>query len=130
MANFNRLDRMVSRACDRQFAVGAIVDCMKASPNGRPHPDPDRGEIHLRGIFDQADEYAQVETGPRDRKGNALQALVSGQRYQFSVDVARYPAAKGIKQGDMLTLDDARRFEVVSRQPDGMARTVLVLSRI
>ncbi|MFC3076364.1 hypothetical protein [Shinella pollutisoli] len=130
MAIFNRLDRMVSRACDRQFAVGAIVGCMTASPNGRPQPDISRGEIHLKGIFDQASEYAQIERGPRDGKGNELQTLVTGQQFQFSVDTNRYPAVKGVRQGDMLTLDDARRFEVVSNQPDGMARTVLILVRI
>lgn len=129
MALFDRLDRMTSRTCDRQFAVGAIVDCMAATPNGRPMPDSTRGEIHLKGIFDQTDEYAAVERGPRNRQGNELQTLVTGQKYQLSVDVSRYPAAKTIKQGDRLTLDDARRFDVVSVQPDGTTRAVLILTR-
>lgn len=128
MAIFDRLDRMTSRQVDRMFSVGATVDTMTRSPNGRPVPDPERGgEIQLRGIFDQHDAYAQIEEGNRDRKGNDLRALVTGYSFEFSVDVSRYPAAKEIRQGDMLTLDDARQFDVVAVRPDGLSRTVLVL---
>lgn len=122
MGIFNRLDRMVSRTVDRMHSVQAVVDGMIQSPNGRPQPDPERSEIIIRGVFDQADEYQQIESRNRDRKGNDFRTLMSGMDYQFSVDAVRYPAAREIKQGDRLTLDDTRRFDILSVQPDGLSR--------
>ncbi len=128
MAIFDRLDRMTSSQVDRMFSVSAVIDGMQSTPNGRPQPDPERREIHVRGIFDQAPAYAEIEQGKRDRTGNDLRALVSGADFQFSVDVKRYPAAASAKQGDALTLDDARKFRISSVRPDGLSRTVFVLT--
>jgi len=68
-----------------------------------------------------------VEAGNRDRQGNSLQSIVGGTTHQFSVDARRYPDAANIKQGDQLTLDDTRPFDVVSVEPDSMGRIVLRL---
>lgn len=127
MGIFSRLDRATSRVADRMHAVSAVVDCMKSSPNGRPEPDPDRGEIVLRGIFDEVSVHQPVEIGKRDGAGNDLRALVNGTELQFSVDCARYPAAKDVRQGDWLTLDDTRRFDILSVKPDGLSRIVFRL---
>ncbi|MGV0909581.1 hypothetical protein [Martelella sp. FOR1707] len=129
MSIFDRLDRVASRTVDRTFAVGATVDPMTHPPNGRPMSDSQREEILLKGVFSEASEYAQIEEGARDRNGNDFRTLVHGQRFEFSVDVVRYPAAKDIRQGDRLTLDDARRFEISTVEPDGMSRVVLKLVR-
>lgn len=128
MAIFDRLDRMTSRVVDRQFSVGATIDAMLSTPNGRNAPDPARGEILLRGVFDQMPAYDAIEIGKRERTGNDLRALSAGNQCQFSYDTMRYPGE--IRQGDRLTLDDARRFQVVSVRPDGMARVVLELVRL
>lgn len=130
MAIFDRLDRAASRSFDRMFAVGATVDCMSRSPNGRSQPDPVRGEIELKGIFDEFDRDHSVENGSRDRAGNDLQSIVGGQQHVFSVDVTRYPAAREIRQGDRLTLDDSRKFEIISKRDDGHSRTALHLVAI
>lgn len=128
MALFDRLDKKTSRTADRLFSVAAIVDTLQRTPNGRPVPDPDRGgEILLKGIFDEVPAFSQIEAGNRDRRGNDMRALVTGTAYEFSVDLRRYPAAKDIQQGDQLTLDDARSFDIVAVRPDGLSRTVLVL---
>lgn len=128
MAIFDRLDRMTSRVVDRQFAVAATVDAMQATPNGRNAQDPSRGEIVLRGVFDRAPAYDAIEIGQRQRTGNDLRTLSAGNQFQFSYDVTRYPGE--IRQGDLLTLDDARKFEIVSVKPDGMSRAVLDLTRV
>lgn len=39
------------------------------------------------------------------------------------------PDATQIRQGDRLALDDARIFQVSSVQPDGLSRSVLILSK-
>lgn len=128
MAIFDRLDRMTSRVVDRQFSVGATVDAMQSTPNGRNTPDPSRGEIVVRGVFDRAPAYDAIEIGKRERTGNDLRTLSAGNQFQFSYDVTRYPGE--IRQGDLLTLDDARNFQVVGVRPDGMARAVLELVRL
>jgi hypothetical protein len=131
MAIFDRLDRQISRTIDRQFAVGAVVQTMTKSPNGRPTPDPVRGEILLVGVFEQAPGAMPIEQGARGRgRGNELQAIVSGDTYELSVDIRRYPEAANVQQNDRLVLDDTRRFVVDSVQPDGQARVVLVLSKV
>lgn len=127
MGIFSRLDRATSRAVDRMHSVAATVDCMISSPNGRPVPDATRGEIVLRGIFDEVSAHQPVEIGKRDRTGNDLRSIINGTQLQFSVDSARYPAAKDVRQGDQLTLDDSRRFDILSAKPDGLSRIVLVL---
>ncbi|MGI2031403.1 hypothetical protein ACRQ1B_03320 [Rhizobium panacihumi] len=127
MSLFDRLDRMTSRQADRIYSVSAVIDAMASSPNGRPTKDTARGEIHVRGILDSADEFAAIEAGARDRAGSDFRTMVSGQRFQFSVDTARYPAAKEARQGDRLTLDDTRRFEIANASPDGQSRVVFAL---
>lgn len=129
MAIFDRLDRMTSRQCDRTFAVSAVIDGRRSSPNGRPQPDPERREILVKGILDEVAAYAEIEEGKRDRTGNDLRTLVHGADFQFSVDTQRYPAAASAKQGDLLTLDDARRFEIASVRPDGLSRRVFSLTK-
>jgi hypothetical protein len=131
MAIFDRLDRMTSRVADRQFAVAATVTPMRSSPNGRSTPDPERGEILCKGIFDEMPVTPAIEIGRRGRGGgNDFQTIVEGENYQFSVDKARYPDAANIRQNDKLILDDARKFKVDSVRPDGMSRIVLVLSEL
>lgn len=130
MAIFDRLDRMTSVQCDRMFSVSAVIDGMQTTPNGRPQPDPARSEIHVRGIFDQAPAYAEIEQGKRDRTGNDLRTVVSGADFTFSIDIRRYPAAASAKQGDLLVLDDARRFRISSVRPDGLSRAVFVLTKL
>jgi len=127
MALFDRLERRLSATCDRTFAVSAIIDGMIRTPNGRPQPDPARSEIHIKGILDQRDEMAPVEVGARDGSGNGLRTIASGYDFVFSVDVSRYPAAADVRQGDRLTLDDGRKFEVVSTRRDAQSRTALRL---
>lgn len=128
MSIFDRHERSLSRAVDRQFAVRAIIDGMTRTPNGRPQPDPARAEIHVKGILDQRDEMAPVEVGARDGSGNGLRTIASGYDFVFSVDVSRYPAAKDVRQSDRLTLDDGRKFEVVSTRRDGQSRIVFALA--
>ncbi|TBN19391.1 hypothetical protein EYC79_01375 [Agrobacterium cavarae] len=100
MAIFNKLDRLASKQCDRMYSVSAVIDGVVSTPNGRSQPDPDRREIHIRGIFDEAPAYAAVEQGKRDRSGNDLATLIHGADFVFSVDVLRYPAAASVKQND------------------------------
>lgn len=129
MSVFDRLDRLTSRQVDRTFAVGAYITAMTSTPNGRAVFDTSRGEIIVKGVFDAMSAPTGIEIDSRDRVGNDLLTMVNGERDTFSVDVARYPAAKDVRQGDFLTLDDARRFQVHSVQPDGLSRSVLVLTR-
>lgn len=130
MALFDRLDRMTSAQCDRMFAVRAVIDGIQATPNGRSQPDPERREIHVRGIFDEVPAFAPIEQGKRDGVGNDLRTLVHGADFQLSVDVRRYPAAASARQGDLLVLDDARRFRISSVRPDGLSRSVFVLTKL
>ena len=127
MGIFSRLDRATSRVADRMHAVSATIDPRKRTANGRAGPDPERGEIVLRGIFDEVPAHQPVEIGKRDGTGNDLRTLVNGIELQFSVDCTRYPAAKDVRQGDWLTLDDARRFDILSAKPDGLSRIVFRL---
>lgn len=129
MSIFDRLDRMTSRQVDRMYAVRATIDPMSRSPNGRAAPDATRGTIHLKGVFDQAPAYDAIEFDKRERSGNDLKTISAGTAYQFSFDVIRYPYADLIRQGDRLTLDDARKFEVVSVERDGLSRAVARLTR-
>ncbi|WP_430250427.1 hypothetical protein [Neorhizobium sp. DAR64860/K0K1] len=128
MSLFDRLDRMTSRQADRIYSVSAVIDAITRSPNGRPAADAARGKIRIRGILDSADEFAAIEAGARDRTGSDFRTMVAGQRFQFSVDTARYPAAKNARQGDRLTLDDARRFDIASASPDGQSRIIYQLA--
>ncbi len=128
MAIFERLDRMTSAQCDRMFSVSAVIDGMRSTPNGRPQLDPERREIHVRGILDELPAYAAVEMGKSDGSGNDLRARVHGTDFQFSVDVRRFPSAAGARQGDLVILDDARKFQISSVRPDGLSRTVFVLT--
>lgn len=125
---FDRMDRMTSRTVDSINAAAFSVVPVTANPNGRPAPDPDRGEIIGKGIFSQVPSRSDVEIGERDRTGNDLRALVNGFRYVFSVDVARYPDARNVRQGDRLAIDHARVFTITSVKPDGLSRVDWVLS--
>lgn len=127
MAIFDRLDRMASKALDRQFAVRASLTPMTKTANGRTMPDPMRSSLYLRGVFDQQPVTDGIEIGERDRTGNDLRTLRSGNRYEFSFDRFRFPYQDQIRQGDQLQLDDTRRFEVVSVERDGQSRAVLRL---
>jgi len=126
---FARLDRIASRAIDRVNGVAFWVLPMKRAPNGRPVTDPERGQIEGQGVFDEAPDDVPLELGNRDRRGNDFRYQVNAARYELSVDVSRYPDAQQIRQGDRLSLDDARVFEVTSVAPDGLSRLVLSLVR-
>jgi len=127
MAIFDRLDRLTSRQVDRTFAVGFELHPGKATPNGRPGPDPDREIWVGEGVLEQQPRMQPIEVGNRNRAGNDLRTLASGTSYEFSADLARFPQAIEVKQGDRILFDDTRRFEVVSVQPDGLARVVFGL---
>lgn len=99
MAIFDRLDRITSRQVDRMFSVAATIDCMKATPNGRPQPDTARGEIFCRGILDCAEEYAAVEMKNRDRSGNDLNTIVTGAGFFFFGGRDPIPGRKGCSSG-------------------------------
>ena len=130
MAIFDRLDRMTSRVVDRTFAIAFECHPGKATPNGRPGPDPDRPVWTGKGVLEEQPAYHAVEIGNRDRSGNDLRTLAHGSSIEFSVDRVRYPQADEAKQGDRLQFDDGRRFEVKSVQRDGLARVVFGLVRI
>lgn len=127
MAIFDRLDRMTSARVDRTFAVAATIDGMTRSPNGRGQTDPDRMGIAAKGVLETQPAYAAIEIGKRERTGNDTRTLVHGADFSLSVDRARYPRVDEVKQGDRITLDDTRRFEVLATEPDGMTRVVLAL---
>ncbi len=127
MAIFDRLDRMMSKTVDRTYSVRAVVYPMARTPNGRSMPDPSRSTIDLKGIFDTTPAYDGIEIGARERSGNDMRTLATSASFDFSFDVVRYPHADLIKQGDRLTLDDARRFDVILVERDGLSRAVLKL---
>lgn len=128
MSIFDRLDRLTSRAVDGTFATSFWILPLSRNANGRPAPDTEREEISGKGIFDEEPELSALEIGNRDRTGNDFRSLVAGQSYQLSVDRTRYPAIDQVKQGDRVSLDDARVFHVTETRRDGMSRVVLVLS--
>lgn len=130
MSMFDRMDRLTSRACDSTFSVRFHGDPMTSSPNGRPAKDARRESWEAKGILDENPADAGVEIGKRDRSGNDLHSLTTGQAVELSVDRYRYPAAATTKQGDVIVMDDMRRFRVVSVRPDGMARVVFVLTEL
>lgn len=127
MAIFDRLDRMASKAIDRQFGVRAALTPMTKTANGRTMPDNMRSGLYVRGVFDEQPLTDGIEIGARDRTGNNLQTLATGVAYSFSFDRFRFPYQDQIQQGDQLQLDDTRRFEVVSVERDGQSRAVLRL---
>jgi hypothetical protein len=130
MPIFDRLDRMISRTVDRTFAVSFECHPAKATPNGRPGPDPDREVWIGKGILDQEPNYHAIVAGQRDRKGNDFRTLATGNSIELSVDRARYPQADQARQGDRVLLDDTRRFDVVSVRRDGLSRVVFQLVEI
>lgn len=127
MAIFDRLDRMASKAIDRQFGVRASLVPMTKSPNGRAVPDQSRPSLYIRGVFDETPVTDAIEIGERERTGNDLRTLRSGTSYQFSFDRHRFPYLDQVRQGDVLQLDDLRRFDIVSVERDGQSRAVLRL---
>lgn len=130
MAAFARLDRLTSRLIDRTFAVSFEAHPAKATPNGRPGPDPDRETWTGKGILEEGANYHPIEAGKRDRRGNDLHTLATGNSIELSVDRARYPQADAARQGDRILLDDTRRLEIVSVRRDGLARVVFQLVEI
>ncbi|WP_137154839.1 hypothetical protein [Rhizobium sp. FKL33] len=130
MSIFDRLDKIVSRTADRAYSVRFTYAPGLKTPNGRPGPDPDRAEWEGKGIFDEGPAYSEVEIGRRDRSGNDLQTLSAGDRFELSVDKARYPLVSQARQGDRIQLDDLRKFEVSAVEPDGMSRVVLRLVKV
>ncbi len=127
MSIFSRMDRVTSRAVDRTFSIRFVVHPGKATPNGRPGPDPDRPTWHGKGVLEEAPAYDAIEIGKRDRSGNDLSTLHAGTVFELSVDRHRYPQAGEARQRDRIQFDDLRKFEIASVRPDGMARTVLQL---
>lgn len=127
MSIFDRLDRIASRVIDRSFSVRFEVHPARSTPNGRPGPDPERPTWHGKGVLEETPVFDAIETGNRDRTGNDLKTLRAGTQIELSVDRHRYPQAAEARQHDRIQLDDLRKFEVVSVQPDGMARVVFVL---
>ncbi|MFN3130573.1 hypothetical protein [Roseibium sp.] len=129
MANFDRLDRMMSASVDRLMSVAATITPRLTTANGRGIADPDRSELQCVGVLSTVSEDAKIETGNRDRKGNSTHSLATGNRIEFSVDITRYPEAAQAQQGDILTTDDATKYRITGIEFDGLSRAVLVLSR-
>lgn len=130
MSIFDRLDRMTSRQVDRTFSVRFQCNPTKATPNGRPVLDPSREGWIGKGVLEEQPRYHSIETGNRDREGNDLRALATGNSFELSVDRVRYPQANAAKQMDRIVLDDARKFNVVSVRRDGLSRLIFVLDEI
>lgn len=130
MSLFSRLDRIASRAVDRTHSVKFWLMPMTGGPNSRKSPDAQRDQVEGRGVLDEERADAPIETENRDRAGNDFRTIAGGGlRTVLSVDVHRCPEITKAKQGDRVSLDDARVFEVVSVQPNGLARVELVLNR-
>ncbi len=130
MSIFTSIDRSVSRTVDTVASVAFEVHPGQASPNGRYGPDPHREIWDGRGIFDEVSKDVPVEIGKRDRVGNDLRAAANGYHFELSVDRTRYPQARAARQGDRLVLDDMRKFEILSTQPDGLSRVMFQLAEL
>ena len=97
MSVFDRLDAMVNRTVDRINATAFIIRPMRAAPNGRPSPDPERQVIEGTGIFDYADADISLELGNRTYDGsNDLRSLVAGRVLSVDLpdDCQRAPARR------------------------------------
>lgn len=130
MSMFDRMDRIISRTVDRTFSVRFHCDPMTSTPNSRRKPDSQRASWEGKGILDENPVPAGIEIGKRDRRGNDLHTLVSGNALELSVDRHRFPEAATARQGDEIVLDDMRRCRIASVKPDGLARIVFVLTQI
>ncbi len=130
MSLFERLDRVTSRLADRSFSVRFHCHPATSTPNGRSKPDPDREQWEGKGILDENPAFAGVEIGNRDRAGNDLNTVVTGQQFELSVDRHRFPASATAKKGDLIQLDDLRGFAIGEIKPDGMARIVFGLREL
>ena len=131
---FDRFDRIASRTVDRTNAIPFVLTPMIQTPNGRPDVDLDRPVIEGRGIFDDVSSEYGVQLGVRKsyREANDLRSLQTGRDPQFSVDMKWFPTedARG-RQGDRISFPnkpDYPDFDVISAQPDGMARIVFTLA--
>ncbi|QVQ38162.1 hypothetical protein KHQ08_09355 [Pseudochrobactrum algeriensis] len=127
MSIFDRMDRVTSRVVDRTHAVAFELQPVLKTPNGRPITDAYRSLWFGKGIFEENPQDVPVEIGRRDRAGNNIQTLVTGQRFELSVDRRSYVEASAIKQGDRILMTDSRSFEVVEIKPDGLSRIVFGL---
>lgn len=128
MSIFDRMDRVTSRVVDRTHAVAFELQPVLKTPNGRPITDAYRSLWFGKGIFEENPQDVPVEIGRRDRAGSNIQTLVTGQRFDLSVDHRSYVEASSIKQGDRISLRaDGRSFEVVEIKPDGLSRIVFGL---
>lgn len=130
MSVFDNLDRIVNNQVDRVFAQTAYVTRMESTPNGRSEPKAGAGTIECKGILDTNDHPADIEIGNRDGRGNNLRTVVHGTRYELSVDGKRYPEVLEVNQGDVVTLDDMRKFSVVTAATDPYDRVTLTLRRL
>lgn len=130
MSVFDRLDRTTSRVVDRAYAASFECHPGKTTANGRMGPDPDREAWTGKGVLVESPIMDAIETGNRNRVGNDLRTLASGNAIELSVDCLRYPGARTARQRDRIQMDDLRRFEIVSVKPDGLSRTVLQLLEI
>jgi hypothetical protein len=134
MAVFDRLDRLTSRAVDRVNAIPFILTPWISTPNGRGRPEPGQPEIRGRGVFDDlAAEYG-VQLGVRRsyREANDLRALQVGSDPQISIDI-QYFAGRMPRQGDLVSLPtkpELPDYQVISAQPDGQSRVVLMLAGV
>lgn len=126
MSIFDRIDEMTSRAVDREFASAFACTPMLSTPNGRSIPDPERSEWEGIGILTEALADVPVDIGARNRS-NDMRSLVTGARYELSVDRTRYPAADGVKQRDRFAIG-TREFEVLEIRPDGLRRILFGLA--
>lgn len=126
MSPFNRLDRIASRVCDRQFANSFTCTPMLSTPNGSPQPDPERAPWTGKGILDEEPAHATIEIGGRNRSDNDLRTLVSGRSIELSVDCSRHLDANQMRQGDLIEMS-GRTFEVSEVRRDGMSRIVFWL---
>lgn len=129
MSPFDRLDRIASRVCDRQFANSFTCTPMHSTANGRPESDPERAPWAGRGILDEEPAHATVEIGGRNRSDHDLRTLVAGRSIELSVDCLRHLDAHQTRQGDLIEMS-GRTFEVSEVRRDGMSRIVFWLHEV
>lgn len=126
MGIFDHLDQVISRTVDTTFGDAFTYIAVEAAPNGRPIADQARPAWQGKGILSEAPIYDSIEIGKRDRSGNDLNTLHAGTSLELSVDRHAYPKIAQAKQQDRLNMR-GKRYQVVSVQPDGLARIVLSL---
>lgn len=129
MGIFDRLDQATSRITDTAFGDAFTYIAVESAPNGRPIADQARPAWQGKGVLSEAPRYDSIEIGKRDRSGNDLQSLHAGTSLELSVDRHAYPQIAQAKQQDRLNMR-GKRYQVVSVQPDGLARVALRLVEV